>query len=157
MNLFTERLASLYDNALRRGSKQVTIEQTLQAYYVSRDVLAKSRLILEKNKDIPLPKGEHKKTDEDIAYYSDKINKKINLLIYRQYGNPHGLVCYLIDKANLLGLTKNRSAEAFQVAKEAHLLATKHDITDLVAQIEPVMDALRLQATQTDQDDNLKS
>jgi len=63
--------------------------------------------------------------------------------ICREMGNVEGLAISLVNQAGLLGLSMRRPREALPLAEEAHRIATRHGLTALAKQIEPILEKVR--------------
>jgi hypothetical protein len=63
--------------------------------------------------------------------------------ICREMGNVHGLAISLANQANLLAFSRRRPGEALPLAEEAYRIATRHGLTALAKQIEPMLEKVR--------------
>jgi tetratricopeptide (TPR) repeat protein len=63
--------------------------------------------------------------------------------ICRELGNVEGLAFSLANQAHLIAFSRRRPSEALPLAEEAYRIATRHGLTGLAKQIEPILEKVR--------------
>jgi tetratricopeptide (TPR) repeat protein len=63
--------------------------------------------------------------------------------ICRDLGNVEGLAFSLANQAHLIAFSRRRPSEALPLAEEAYRIATRHGLTGLAKQIEPILEKVR--------------